>query len=109
MPEEKKLTVLYRVEPGCLGPNGKTQIDAFCEFASNKIKSMGLSFLSWDIQPRNDKKLPEMQFFIMGRNVSFEQAGIYMKKFGQDFEAFSDKLDDEMANYIDLFLGGMVK
>ena len=33
-PTEKKLTIQIRVEPGCLGPDGKEHIETFCVAAA---------------------------------------------------------------------------
>ena len=104
IPNEKKLTILYRVEPGCLGPNGKQQIDEFCQFAAAKLRQLDSLFLIWDIQPRSDKRLPEIQFQFMRKNISYHQATIYLEKIGKNITQFSNKIDDEMANYIDMFL-----
>ncbi len=32
--DDKKLHLLYRVEPGCLGPTGADTIERFCEYAN---------------------------------------------------------------------------
>ncbi|MFT6898769.1 MAG: hypothetical protein ACJA13_003196, partial [Paraglaciecola sp.] len=37
LPLYKKLTVTFRVEPGCLGPDGISHIEAFCKFAKREV------------------------------------------------------------------------
>ena len=104
IPNIKKLTIIYRFEPGGLGPNGKQQINEFCQFAEDKFRQLDSLFLIWDIQPRSDKRLPEIQFQFMRKNISHQQATIYLEKIGKNITQFSNEIDDEMANYIDMFL-----
>ena len=104
IPKEKKLTILYRIEPGCLGPDGKLEIDEFCLFASTKITDMKLMFVNCTIEPRNDKTLPELQFYLLGKHISYDQAKLYMHKFERDIDVFFEDLDDRLANYIDEFI-----
>lgn len=37
--DERKIRLMYRVEPGCLGPDGANHIEDFCRFANKHIKS----------------------------------------------------------------------
>ena len=39
LPLYKKLLVMYRIEPGCLGPQGADYVEEFCVFAKQKIKA----------------------------------------------------------------------
>lgn len=57
--DEMKLTVVFRVEPGCLGPQGANSVDEFCLFAQSKVESLDSDYVIWSIIPRNDKTLPE--------------------------------------------------
>ena len=59
--EDKKLSVIFRVEPGCLGPDGKRYVSEFCSFAQSELRSLDSDYIAWNIIPRKDKKLPEMQ------------------------------------------------
>ena len=104
VPNDKKLTILYRIEPGCLGPDGKARIEEFCRFSEEKMRDLDSWFLNWDIQPRNDKALPEVQFQLLGKKISYQQASTYMELFDKNIELFSEDVDDEMANFIELFL-----
>ena len=51
-----QLTVIYRVEPGCLGPEGATHIEGFCQFAQPLVAAHTPAFMQWQLQPRFDKK-----------------------------------------------------
>ncbi|MFT7561913.1 MAG: hypothetical protein ACI93R_003845 [Flavobacteriales bacterium] len=60
LPENKKLSVTYRVESGCLGPEGEARITEFCIFAQSELQSLDSDYVVWHIEPRADKLLPEM-------------------------------------------------
>jgi len=47
LPEEQKLAVTYRVEPGCLGPQGVDYIDDFCIFAEKAVAELDSDFVRW--------------------------------------------------------------
>ncbi len=66
----KRLTIQIRIEPGCLGPDGKAHIDTFCA-AANRIlrRHRTPSGCSWVLLPRHDKQLPEQAYFIDGRTL----------------------------------------
>jgi hypothetical protein len=67
LPESKKLTVTYRVESGCLGPQGKNKIVDFCQFAQKELEPLDADYVHWNIVPREDKSLPEMQYNVVGK------------------------------------------
>lgn len=104
LPEDKKLSVTYRVEPGCLGPDGKNYVNAFCDFAQKTIQSMEADHITWHIIPRNDKSLPEMQYSILGKNMNDAQAKKYLAIFGKKFDEFEGYMGDKLALLIDDFL-----
>lgn len=105
-PQEKnKLTVVLRVEPGCLGPNGKDYVEDFCRFAQEKIQSLDSEFIHWDIVPRHDKTLPEVQYRVSNKTLSHEQAEKYLEVFDRDIDEFEGELQDRLATFIDQFLG----
>jgi len=82
--QEKKLTVIFRIEPGCLGPKGEEHVDKFCEFAQKKIDSVDADYVSWIIQSRHDKSLPEMEYKINNKKLNHEQAEKYLNLFKKE-------------------------
>ncbi|HHQ4480696.1 TPA: hypothetical protein ACSP1H_001176 [Aeromonas veronii] len=46
-PIEKKLTIQIRVEPGCLGPDGKEHIETFCAAAAKIFAAVEPELVSW--------------------------------------------------------------
>lgn len=104
-PDEKnKLIVVLRIEPGCLGPNGKQYVDDFCLFALEKMQLPGSDFIHWEIVPRHDKTVAEIQYGVAGKTLSREQAIRYLNVFGEDIDEFESELQDRLATFIDQFL-----
>ena len=46
-----QLAVIYRVEPGCLGPEGAAHIEGFCQFAQPLVAAHTPAFMQWQLQP----------------------------------------------------------
>jgi len=103
--QEKKLNVLYRVEPGCLGPDGPKNIEAFCDFAEKKVEDLDANYVHWEIIPRFDKSLPEMEYKALGKNLSHDQADRYLAVFKQNLDEFEEHLHDKLGLLIEDFLG----
>ena len=103
--EKNKLTVVLRVEPGCLGPNGKEYVEDFCRFAQGKVQALDAEFMCWEVVPRYDKALAEVQYKAVNKNLSREQAAKYLDVFNQDIDEFESELQDRLATFIDQFLG----
>lgn len=105
LPQEKKLMVLFRLEPGCLGPDGKDHIDKFCQLAQQEFESLHSDFVHWDIVPRHDKSLPEMQYKINNKNLSHDKAEKFLNIFHKNLNDFEDQLHKKLAVFIDQYLG----
>lgn len=102
--QENKLTVLCRVEPGCLGPDGKDHIEGFCRFALTEMTPINSAFVHWIITPRYDKTLPEIQYQLLDRKLSYLQAAKYLEMLGQDPDEFTTALDEKLAGLIEQYL-----
>lgn len=103
--DDKKITVIFRVEAGCLGPQGLSHVDKFCSEAVQKFRSDFPPYINWQIVPRHDKTLPELEYSIAGRPLSREHAERYLALFKQDIEDFEMQVFDELPELIDLFFG----
>ncbi|MFC3093513.1 hypothetical protein DRW07_04755 [Alteromonas sediminis] len=103
LPLYKKLILLYRIEPGCLGPEGGEHVEAFCDFARKKLKDKHKHFMRWTIKPRYDKGLPELEFQIKNAPISREQAAKFMVAFDVNINAFEEQLEEELAQLVDDF------
>jgi hypothetical protein len=102
---EQKLTVLCRIEPGCLGPEGEAHIQEFCDFAQKQVESIDADFVHWELVPRHDKTLPEMQYKINGKKLSHDKAEKYLALFKKELDVFEDHLHEKVAHLVDEYLG----
>ncbi len=105
LPQNKKLSVIYRVEAGCLGPDGKDHIEDFCKFAQTKIESIDADFVHWEIIPRHDKNQNEMQYKVNNKNLNHDKAAKYLEIFNKNLDEFECHLGDKLAILIDEYLG----
>ena len=105
LPQDKKLTVLFRVEPGCLGPDGKDQIEEFCRFAQTEVESVDSDFVHWDIVPRYDRSLSEMQYKISNKKLTHDKAAQYLQMFKKSLDEFEGHLHEKLALLVDQYLG----
>ena len=85
---DKKLSVTYRVEPGCLGPDGMDYVKGFCQFAQQKAGSIDLAYALFEFVPRYDKSLPELQYQVVGKAISSLQATKFLAVFGSTLDEF---------------------
>ncbi len=105
LPDEKKLLVTYRVESGCLGPEGECYVSSFCEFAQREIQPLYSDFIAWNVISRDDKHEPEIQYNLVTKRVSHSQAGRYFLAFGSNIDQFEIDLSEKLTELIDEFMG----
>ncbi len=105
LPQDKKLTVIFRVESGSLGPDGESHVASFCEFAGKELLTLDSDYIHWEIEPRHDKSFPEMEFMVNGRRLSHDKAARYLEVFGQDLDAFELHLAGNISRLIGVFMG----
>ncbi len=106
LPQDKKLNVLFRVEPGCLGPDGINHIEKFCQFAQQQVEAIDADFVHWDIVARFDKLLPEMEYKIANKKLTHDKAAKYLAIFEKDLDEFEGHLNDKLGELIDNYLRG---
>lgn len=109
LPQEKKLTIVYRIEPGCLGPNGKDHIIEFCSFAQKEVESIDSDFILWVIEPRYDKAMPETQYKINNKRLTHGKASKYLNIFKKNIDEFEEHLNEKVVHLIDQYLGRLNK
>ena len=102
--DDKKLHVQFRLEPGCLGPQGLSHVNAFCLFAQKKFEANNNHLVKWEIAPRLNKSDPEITYKIKGKKLGNQQVSKYLKVFNQELSVFEDRLDSDIAQMIDLYL-----
>jgi hypothetical protein len=102
--DDKKLTVLFRVEPGCLGPDGATNIEAFCQYAQQNVTDIDAGFVIWQIIPRFDKSLPELEYQVNQKKLNHHQAVKYLNVFDECLDDFEMHLNDRLGQLIEAYL-----
>lgn len=102
--EENKLTVECRVEGGCLGPKGDDYVDGFCDFVSKQFSSWEADLLIWQVVPRHEKSLSELQYKLQGRNLSRSQAKKYLESFGKNIDELEAEIDESLIVLIEDYM-----
>jgi translation initiation factor 2 alpha subunit (eIF-2alpha) len=105
LPLYKKLTVIFRVEPGCLGPDGIDHIEGFCKFAKKKVTDLDADFVRWVITPRYDKSLAETEYNINNKLLDHAKAEKYLRVFNKELNNFEEHFQDTLSILIDEYLG----
>lgn len=105
VPAAKKLTVIARVEPGSLGPDGVDKIEDFCRFANQNLETDGQRYTKWQIIPRYDKTLPEMEYYIQHKKLNPFQVTKYLSFFQSDVDLFEEDFYGHLTNCIERYLG----
>lgn len=105
LPLYKKLTVTFRVEPGCLGPDGADHIEGFCKHAKKAVANLDSDFIRWVITPRYDKSLPETEYRTNGKKLDHSKASAYLNVFSKDLDEFEEHLEEKLSELIDDYLG----
>lgn len=105
LPLYKKLTVTFRVEPGCLGPDGVEHIEGFCKFAKKSVAPLHGDFIRWVIVPRYDKTLPETEYKTNNKRLDHDKAAKYLRLFDQDLDDFEEHFQDTLSELIESYHG----
>ena len=101
---ENRLTIVFRVEPGCLGPDGKQYIDEFCALVQRAFAQKTVGSVSWEIIPRYDKQLPETEYRLGERGFSRDKAQRFLAACGKDLDTLENKLNLALPRMIEQYL-----
>lgn len=104
--DNTKLSIIFRVEPGSLGPAGSDVVEAFCHYAQTRLTALDAALLHWDIVPRLDKTLPEIECRVGNRRLTQTQADQYLQCFDSSFEQIEDLLARDISGLIKRFMAG---
>jgi len=104
LPDNKKLTVIYRVEHGCLGPQGKEHVENFCDFAQQSFTAPWSSFVDWKFIPRNGITQPEIQYEINSRLLSDDKAEKYLAMFDTTAEHLENHVHEKIFSLIEQYM-----
>lgn len=102
--DDKKLAVTYRVEAGCLGPDGVNFISEFCDYAQSQLQILNSDYVVWNIVHREDKTLPEMQFGLVNKIIDVDKAEKYLSVFGKTLDDFECDLSDHITTFVSQFM-----
>lgn len=99
------LVLVYRVEPGCLGPQGSDHIDGFCDYADQHLSQSNLPHATLQLQPRRDKTLDEMQYQLSNKRLTDEQVSRYFQTIKASRDDFEEAVFKKIATLIEQYLG----
>ncbi|GAA0286578.1 hypothetical protein [Psychrosphaera haliotis] len=105
MPGDTKLSVLVRVEPGSLGPDGLDHVEGYCVVANKYFQKLYPQLIEWQIVPRYDKSLPEIDFCLNKKRLTLEQTNKMLELIDQNEEDFESETMEHISNLIDKYLG----
>ena len=101
MEKDIRIQLLYRVEPGCLGPDGIEHIEEFCAFAEKKIPPPNYAVFSFI--PRYNKLLDEKEYTLLNRRLSQSQVESYFTKIDKQLDDFESQIDELIAFAVEAF------
>jgi len=104
--KDKKITIVCRVEAGCLGPNGDDHVEGFCSFAKYEYETLNSNIMNWEIVPRYDKSQPEIQYKVNDKLLTHDKAERYLEVFDKNINDFEEQLHDKLVVLIDQYLEG---
>ncbi|PKF63865.1 hypothetical protein CW745_01550 [Psychromonas sp. psych-6C06] len=99
------MTVIFRMEPGSLGPDGAQYINEFCEFAQMQLQACAPIYIRWAIVPRLDKSLAEMEFQVANKKLAAAKASQYLAVFDENLNHFEEQLEDNLEAIINQYFG----
>ena len=95
--------MLFRVEPGCMGPAGIDHINEFVDYANQHITSLNKPFVNWRIEARTNKKLPEIEYRVGNKLLKEPQVEKYLTVFGSSVDSFEEEVNERIAEMVDEF------
>ncbi len=105
MSEDLDLQLIVRVEPGSLGPDGLDHVEAFCEVANKVFAKVDYAQLSFNIVPRYDKSLDELQLLMNDVPLPAQRASLVLDKLNVTFDQVEEEVMERISKLIDRFLG----
>ncbi|MGI2170924.1 hypothetical protein ACROAE_12195 [Shewanella sp. MF05960] len=100
----QKLLILFRLEPGCLGPDGVDHIDTFCQLAERTLTHLNADVCQWFISPRFDKSLVEIQYSLAGKVLPRDKALKFVQSFEQSLDTLEERFEDKLTQLINQYI-----
>ncbi|MBR9727197.1 hypothetical protein ACFOD0_01245 [Shewanella intestini] len=101
---DRQLTILYRLEPGCLGPDGIDHIEAFCLLVQKAFIKKLQPIYQLNVVPRYDKSLAEIQFSIGNKVLNDDQADAFFNAAGLEQQKIIDGIEDKLTKLINQYI-----
>ena len=101
---EQQLLVECRVEGGCLGPEGASHVDDFCYFAESEFRNFHPDKLRWKFLQRQNSQQAEVEYKLIGKKLSPQQASKYLNILGIDMSEFESEIDDRLIVLIERYM-----
>ena len=92
------------MEPGCLGPDGNVLVEKFCSAALLEFEPIDSDFINWEVVPRFDKSLPEIEYKIINKSLTYDQTAKYLELFNKNLNEFEDYANEKLADLIEQHL-----
>ncbi len=102
--DEHQLTLVFRVEAGCLGPDGADHITAFCQYAHKELLALDTEYLHREILPRQGQHQPELQYLINRKSLTRDKAGRYLKLFDTTVEDVESHIHKNILLMIEQYM-----
>jgi hypothetical protein len=100
----KKLVILFRLEPGCLGPDGVDHIETFCHVAERALVTLNADVCHWFLAPRFDKNVIEIQYSLAGKVLSRDKALKFIASFEQNLDEIEGRFEDKLTQLINQYI-----
>ncbi|MEM7209046.1 MAG: hypothetical protein AAF434_14580 [Pseudomonadota bacterium] len=106
LPTDKtRVLITYRIEPGCLGPDGDQHVDAFCEFVQPYLSVLYPRSCTWNVVPRHDKALDEIEYSLIGRKLTKAQSLKFFESMNSDLPRIEQQAQTVLVESIEVYLG----
>ena len=100
----QKLLILFRLEPGCLGPDGVDHIETFCQLAERTLANLNADVCQWFISPRFDKSFVEIQYSLAGKVLPRDKAIKFVQSFEQNLDTIEERFEDKLTQLINQYI-----
>ncbi|MCF2857764.1 hypothetical protein L1286_09795 [Pseudoalteromonas sp. SMS1] len=101
---ELQVCIQLRLEPGCMGPQGKEHIEAFCKKENTTPWQNNFAIVS--VVPRYDKTLPEWEYRLKNKLLKAEQVVRVVEMHNITKADLEEEIETHIAQEIDLYMEG---
>lgn len=101
---ENTLVILYRLEPGCLGPDGGDHVEVFCDIAQKALMKLHTNICVWQLTPRYDKRLEEFEYYLNQKHLTLSQVDKYLQACHLNIETLHSDFENKLTHLIDQYI-----